>query len=147
MKIHELRPGLNRKQKKRVGRGPGSGHGKTSCRGHKGQKARAGFELRASFEGGQMPLIRRIPKRGFVNKFRKVYQVVNLSWLNQKFEKDAIINPLALKEKGLISKIDVPVKILADGELEKALVIKAHGFSKRAKEEIEKKGGKTELIL
>lgn len=146
MKFHEIKPGIYKKKRKRIGRGPGSGHGKTSCRGHKGQKARTGFELKAGFEGGQMPLIRRIPKRGFTNKFRKVYQIVNLGQLNQAFEKNAKITPEVLKEKGLISKINVPVKVLGDGDLDKPFVIKVHKFSKKAKEEIEKIGGKAELI-
>lgn len=146
MKLHEIKPRINKKKKKRIGRGPGSGHGKTSCRGHKGQKARTGFELKAGFEGGQMPLIRRIPKRGFTNKFRKVYQIVNLGQLNQAFDKGALVTLEVLKEKGLISKINVPVKVLGDGELDKPFVIKVHKFSKKAKEEIEKIGGKAELI-
>ncbi len=146
MKLHEIKPRINKKKKKRIGRGPGSGHGKTSCRGHKGQKARTGFELKAGFEGGQMPLIRRIPKRGFTNKFRKVYQIVNLGQLNQTFDKGALVTLEVLKEKGLISKINVPVKVLGDGELDKPFVIKVHKFSKKAKEEIEKIGGKAELI-
>ncbi|MGE4357411.1 MAG: 50S ribosomal protein L15 [Candidatus Omnitrophota bacterium] len=146
MKLHEIRPRIRRKKKKRVGRGPGSGHGKTAGRGHKGQKSRTGFELRPGFEGGQMPLIRRIPKRGFVNKFRKVYQVVNLSELNKKFEKGEIVTPEALKEKRLISKLSLPVKILGEGELEKPMVIHAHKFSRQALEKIKKAGATFEFI-
>lgn len=146
MQIHELKSNFRRKKKKRRGRGPGSGHGKTSCRGQKGQKARTGFELRPSFEGGQMPLIRRIPKRGFVNKFRRIYQIVNLDQLNQSFAKDAVVSPEVLKERGLISKINIPVKVLGDGVLEKSLVIKAHKFSGSAMEKIKKAGASFELL-
>ncbi|MCM8783508.1 MAG: 50S ribosomal protein L15 [Candidatus Omnitrophica bacterium] len=146
MKLHEIRPRMSRKSKKRVGRGPGSGHGKTSGRGHKGQKARTGFELRPGFEGGQMPLIRRIPKRGFVNKFSKIFQVVNLGDLNKKFSKDEVITPEVLKERCLINKLSLPVKILGKGDLEKPLVIHAHRFSRQALEKIKKIGASFELI-
>jgi len=146
MKLHEIKPSLENKKRKRVGRGPGSGHGKTSCRGHKGQKARAGFGLKASFEGGQMPLIRRLPKRGFVNEFRKDYQIVNLGQLSKAFEKGALVSPEILKEKGLIAKSTVPVKILGDGALDKALGIKAHKFSRQAIEKIKKAGATLEVL-
>lgn len=146
MKLHDIKPKLNKKRKKRVGRGPGSGHGKTSGRGHKGQKARTGFELKPSFEGGQMPLIRRIPKRGFVNRFSKEYQVVNLETLNRRFEKDEVVTPELMKDKGLINKLSLPVKILGEGELKKPLTIRAHKFSKQAIEKINKAGAKFEII-
>ncbi len=146
MNISEIRPKVAKKRRKRVGRGPGSGHGKTSCRGHNGQKSRVGFELRPSFEGGQMPLIRRIPKRGFFNKFEKVYQIVNLGQLNEKFVKGAVVEPEVLKEVGLISKTSLPLKVLGDGELKKVLTIKAHKFSKQAIEKINKAGAAFELL-
>lgn len=146
MHSNELKPSLGKKKKKRVGRGPGSGHGKTSCRGQKGQKSRTGFKLKPSFEGGQMPLIRRLPKRGFVNKFQKVYQIVNIGQLNQAFEKDGVVSPEVLKEMGLISKVNVPVKILGDGEIDKPLLIKAHKFSRQAIEKIKKIGAGFELL-
>jgi len=146
MKLHEIRPKIKKKDKKRVGRGPGSGHGKTSGRGQKGQKARTGFELRPDFEGGQMPLTRRIPKRGFVNEFGKEYQIVNLEAIDRKFEKDEIVDPEILKERGLINKLSVPVKILGEGDLSKPLTIRAHKFSKQAIEKIKKIGAQFELI-
>lgn len=146
MKLHEIKPKIKKKNKKRVGRGPGSGHGKTSGRGQKGQKARTGFELRPGFEGGQMPLIRRIPKRGFVNEFSKEYQIVNLEALNIKFEKNEKVTPEILKERGLIHKLSLPVKILGEGELEKPLTIFAHKFSKQAIEKIKKVGARFEII-
>ncbi|MCM8779428.1 MAG: 50S ribosomal protein L15 [Candidatus Omnitrophica bacterium] len=146
MKIHTLRPKIKRKTKKRLGRGTGSGHGKTSGRGQKGQKARTGFELRPGFEGGQMPLIRRIPKRGFVNKFAKEFQIVNLGMLDRKFAKEEKVTPEILKERGLISKLSLPVKILGEGELSKPLTICAHKFSKQAIEKIKKAQASFELI-
>ncbi|MCM8765881.1 MAG: 50S ribosomal protein L15 [Candidatus Omnitrophica bacterium] len=146
MKIHELKPKTKRKSKKRLGRGPGSGHGKTSGRGHKGQKARTGFELRPGFEGGQMPLMRRIPKRGFVNRFPKEYQVVNLGRIEEKFEKNERVTPELLKTRGLIHKLSLPVKILGEGELHKPLTICAHKFSKQAVEKIKKAEASFEII-
>lgn len=137
-------PGSIRKRK-RVGRGPGSGHGKTSCRGHKGQRSRSGSKIRPWFEGGQMPLQRRIPKRGFTNIFRKEYQVINLKQLAD-LKKVKSVNPESLFEKGLISKKNLPVKILGDGELKGALEVTAHAFSASAKEKIEKAGGKVNVL-
>ena len=135
-----------RKRKKRRGRGIGSGHGKTSCRGHKGQKARSGGGVRPGFEGGQMPLSRRIPKRGFHSLFKKYYQLINLDQL-ERFDRDSAVTPDSLKELKVIKKIDQGIKILGRGELSKPLVVTAHAFSKSAKEKIEKAGGKVEVIM
>ena len=146
MKMHELEanPG-NKKRKKRVGIGDGSGHGGTSCRGHKGQKARSGGKVTPGFEGGQMPLIRRIPKGGFKNRFRQEYLPINLDRLGA-FNEGEEVNPQTLYEKRIINKKNVLVKILGDGELKKKLVVKANAFSKSASEKIEKAGGKVEII-
>jgi large subunit ribosomal protein L15 len=132
------------KKTKRVGRGQGSGHGKTSCRGHKGQLARSGAKRRSWFEGGQMPLQRRVPKRGFTNIFRKSYEAVNISDLN-RFSKSKITIE-DLKEARLLQKKDGLVKILGDGELKKACEVEAHAFSKTALEKINAAGGKAILI-
>lgn len=146
MKLHELKPAKGSvKAAKRKGRGPGSGLGKTAGRGHKGQKARSGGGVRPGFEGGQMPLIRRIPKRGFTNIFAKVYSIVNVKDL-EVFEDGTVVTPELLKEKGIISKLNDGVKILGDGELSKSLTVKAHKFSKAAQEKIEAVGGKAEVI-
>ncbi len=146
MKIDELKPsiGSNRKRK-RVGRGDGSGHGKTSCRGHKGQGARSGGNIAPGFEGGQMPLQRRVPKRGFRNPFKVDVAVINLQQL-ELFDAGSEITPAALADKGMVRGRDREVKILGAGTLSKALTVKAHGFSAKAKEQIEAAGGKTELI-
>ena len=132
---------------KRLGRGIGSGLGKTSGKGHKGQWARSGGGVRPGFEGGQMPLIRRIPKRGFNNHFRKVYSIVNLSQLNA-FEAGAVVDMAALDEKGLIKVVKgcVGLKVLGNGELTKALTVKAASFSAQAKQAIEKAGGTAEQL-
>jgi len=132
------------KNRKRVGRGPGSGHGKQSTQGGKGQKGSSGYKSRSWSEGGQMPLQRRIPKRGFRNLFRVDYQEINLESL-AKIE-GTEIDLATLKANGLLKRHNKPVKILGDGELTKALTIKAHAFSASAKEKIEKAGGKAELI-
>ena len=147
MKLHELRPNDKAfKERKRVGRGPGSGLGKTSGKGHKGQNARSGGGVRPGFEGGQLPLFRRLPKRGFSNaKFKTVYAVINLSDLN-KFEDGAVVTPEILKEMGILKNQLNGVKILGNGKLEKKLTVKAHKFSESAKESIEKMGGKAEVI-
>jgi large subunit ribosomal protein L15 len=147
MKLHELRPNEKAfKTRKRVGRGPGSGLGKTSGRGQKGQNARSGGGVRPGFEGGQLPLFRRLPKRGFSNaKFKTVYAVINLSDLN-KFEDGAVVTPEILKEMGILKNQLNGVKILGNGKLEKKLTVKAHKFSESAKESIEKMGGKAEVI-
>ncbi|KPL04889.1 MAG: 50S ribosomal protein L15 [candidate division Zixibacteria bacterium SM1_73] len=133
------------KKRKRIGRGPGSGHGKTSTRGHKGQKARSGAKRRPWFEGGQMPIQRRVPKRGFTNIFRKEYQIVDLASLSKCKDRE-VISPLVMKEFGLIKKVDLPVKILADGEVSGSVTVQANAFSKKAKEKIETLGGKAEVI-
>jgi large subunit ribosomal protein L15 len=145
MKLSELEaaPG-SRKNRKRVGRGIGSGSGKTSGRGQKGQKSRSGGNPHPWFEGGQMPLYRRLPKRGFTNIFRKEYEVINLNQLI-KLENDSPVTPEVLKSKGMIHKIDL-VKILGNGELTKAVTVHAHKFSKSAKDKIEKSGGKAITI-
>lgn len=145
MKLSDLAPAPgSRKKRKRVGRGPGSGHGKTSCRGHKGQKARTGGGTRPGFEGGQMPLQRRIPKRGFTNIFQKQYAVVNLSTLNKLSE--TAITPEFLIEAGIVKKALDGIKILGNGEITRAITVKAHSFSASAKDKIEKAQGKTEVI-
>jgi large subunit ribosomal protein L15 len=146
MKLSDLRPAPGAsKRRKRVGRGDGSGHGKTSCRGHKGQGARSGGGTRPGFEGGQMPLQRRLPKRGFYNPFRVELAVVNLAQL-EVFPQGSEVTPQSLAERGLISGKQPRVKILGDGALSKSLTVKAHGFSAKAREKIEAGGGKAELI-
>jgi len=146
MRLSDLKPAKGAKFKsKRRGRGTGSGHGKTSCRGHKGQKARSGTKRRHGFEGGQMPLIRRIPKRGFTSKSKISYQLVNLKDL-AKFKAESPVTPKELKAAGLIKDLKNPVKILGTGAIETALTISAHKFSNSAKEKLIKAGGKPELI-
>ncbi len=146
MRLEELKaPAGANKSRKRVGRGTGSGHGKTSTRGHKGQKSRSGGGVRPGFEGGQMPLQRRLPKRGFNNIFKKVYAIVNVEDLNI-FPDGSEINPDILQEAGLVKGIKDGVKILGDGVLEKKLDVKAHKISKQAEEKIVAKGGKVEVI-
>lgn len=130
----------SKKKPKKVGRGIGSGHGKTSCRGNKGQRSRAGSKKRAWFEGGQMPLQRRLPKRGFTNVHRTIYQVVNVGELNRVNKSH--ISPEELFETKVIRYKNKPVKILGDGDVKKALEIKAHAFSKKAIEKLEAAGGK-----
>lgn len=132
------------KRKKILGRGPGSGHGKTSTRGSKGQTSRAGRDFYAGFEGGQTPLIRRIPKRGFHSKFKKEYQIVNLIDLNRL--KESVVTPEVLEKKGLIKDKMRLVKVLGNGEIKNPVTVQAHAFSRRAKDLIEKTGGKIELI-
>jgi large subunit ribosomal protein L15 len=146
MKLSELKPAAGAtKKRKRVGRGDGSGHGKTAGRGHKGQGARAGGGTRPGFEGGQMPLQRRIPKRGFHNPFRVEAAVVNLSQL-EAFAAGSEVTPELLVRQGLVRGKNKRIKILGDGALSKGLNVKAHGFSSKAKEKIEAAGGKAELI-
>jgi len=146
VRLEELKapPGAN-KRIKRVGRGTGSGHGKTSTRGHKGQKARSGGGVRPGFEGGQMPLQRRLPKRGFTNIFKKQYAIVNVKDLNI-FENGMEITPEVLIQVGLVKNVLDGVKILGEGDLEKQLTIKAHKASKQAIEKISAKGGRVEVI-
>ena len=129
-----------KKSRKRVGRGTGSGHGKTSCRGMKGQKSRSGAKSRSWFEGGQMPLQRRVPKRGFTNIFRKEYQVVNVGDLDRL--KKSKITPEVMLESRLIRKKGMPVQVLGDGDVKKSLEVHAHAFSRSAEEKLEKAGGK-----
>lgn len=147
MKLHELRPAKGAvKSRKRKARGTGSGLGKTAGRGSNGQNARSGGGVRPGFEGGQMPLFRRLPKRGFTNVFAKVYNEVNVEKLNA-FENDTVITAELLKEKGIIRKIEKDgIKILGNGNLEKSLTVKAQKFTKSATEKIESAGGKAEVI-
>ncbi|HHW69313.1 MAG TPA: 50S ribosomal protein L15 [Tenericutes bacterium] len=147
MKLHTLVPADGAtKARKRVGRGPGSGLGKTSGKGHKGQNARSGGGVRQGFEGGQLPLFRRLPKRGFSNaRFKTTYAVINLSDLNN-FENDVVVTPELLKEMGILKNQLDGVKVLGNGTLEKKLIVKAHKFSNVAKEQIEKLGGKAEVM-
>lgn len=146
MKLSELKaPRFSGKYKKRRGRGQRSGHGKTSCRGNKGANARSGPTTHIGFEGGQMPLIRRIPKRGFNHETATPFQIVNLLKLNM-FQKDSVITAVELHKKGMIRKADGKVKILGSGNIEKALTVKANAFSVSAKGKIEKAGGKTEIV-
>ena len=138
----------SRKSKKRIGRGQGSGHGGTSTRGHKGHQARASHKYKRNFEGGQMPLTRRIPKFGFTNIFRVEYQTVNVSQLQHFVDQKRLseeVTPQSLYDAGIISKKSVPVKILGNGELSTALKISAHGFSESAKQKIEKAGGSANI--
>ena len=146
MRLKDLKPAPgSKKKRKRVGRGDGSGHGKTSCRGHKGQGARSGGNVQPGFEGGQMPLQRRLPKRGFHNIFRVQMAVVNLNQL-ESLAGGGEITPENLAQHGLIGGKNRRVKILGEGSLSKALTVRAHGFSATAKQKIEAAGGKAELI-
>ncbi|GBD95261.1 MAG TPA: 50S ribosomal protein L15 [Nitrospirae bacterium] len=145
MRLSDLAPVPgSRKKRKRVGRGPGSGHGKTSCRGHKGQKSRSGGGTKAGFEGGQMPLQRRLPKRGFTNIFRKEYSVVNLGTLDRLSE--STITPDFLLKEGVVKKIRDGIKILGNGAITRPLIVKAHAFSASAKEKIIKAQGSVEIV-
>ena len=147
MKMHDLSPAAGAKtSRKRLGRGIGSGTGKTSGKGQKGQWARSGGGVRPGFEGGQMPLSRRLPKTGFDNRYKKVYSIVNLDDLNA-FEDGAMVNAEALMEKGVLSKIEpYGLKVLGDGELTKKVTVQAKKFSRSAQEKIEKAGGKAEVL-
>lgn len=145
MKLSELAPvSGSRKKRKRVGRGAGSGHGKTSCKGHKGQKARSGGGPKPGFEGGQMPLQRRLPKRGFTNIFQKQYAIVNVEALNRISE--SLITPEVLKTEGLVKNIRDGVKILGKGRITRSITVKAHAFSAAAKEKIIKAEGSVEKV-
>ena len=148
MNLHELSPVPgSRKKKKRLGQGLGRGQGKTSGKGHKGQKARAGVSIKANFEGGQMPLARRMPKRGFSNfRFAVKYEVVNIADLEERFDAGTEIDAAALSELRLISGSDKPVKILGVGEISKNLTVRANAFSASAVKKIEAAGGKAEVI-
>jgi len=146
MKLHELKPAEgSRRPRKRLGRGPGSGTGKTAGRGHKGQKSRSGYSRKRSFEGGQMPLVRRLPKRGFVNIFRTTYRTVNVDRLND-FKSGSVIDPETLQRKGVLRKGKQAIKILGNGELKVSLTVHAHRFTKTAQAKIEAAGGKVELL-
>lgn len=146
MKLSDLGPATGAKKKrKRIGCGAGSGHGKTACKGHKGQRSRSGSTKRPWFEGGQMPLQRRVPKRGFHNLFRVEYQVVNVKDL-ERFPADAGVDVDGLREAGLISKKGMPVKLLGSGEINRALKIEVHACTKKARELVEKAGGEIRII-
>lgn len=147
MKLHELQPAAGSvKDVKRIGRGHGSGQGKTAGKGHKGQKARSGGSIRPGFEGGQMPLQRRMPKRGFNNIFAKEFATVNVSELEKRFESGAVVDADALIESGAIKDAKDGIKILGNGELSKNITVKAVKFTASAKEKIEKAGGTAEVI-
>lgn len=146
MKLHELSPAFgSTKEAKRIGRGHGSGNGKTAGKGHKGQKARAGHGMAIGFEGGQMPLQRRVPKRGFNNIFAEEVIAINVSAL-EVFEDGAVVDAAALADKGIVKKASYPVKVLGKGELTKKLTVKLNAFSASAAEKIAAAGGKTEVI-
>ncbi len=147
MKLHELSPAAgSTKERKRIGRGAGSGQGKTAGKGHKGQKARAGRGMRPGFEGGQMPLQRRVPKRGFNNIFRTEMAIVNIAALEANYEAGAVVTIDSLIEKGLVKKVLDGVKVLGYGEITKALTVQANAISESAKQKIEAAGGKIEVI-
>jgi large subunit ribosomal protein L15 len=147
MSLSGLRPPKGaRRPKKRVGRGPGSGHGKTASRGSKGAQSRSGFRFKRGFEGGQMPLHRRVPKRGFHNVFRVEYAVVNLDTLAELFEAGAAVTPDVLRERGVVRGAKRPVKILGRGEIGKPLTVKAHKFSGSAAKRIVEAGGVAETL-
>ncbi|KPJ50184.1 MAG: 50S ribosomal protein L15 [candidate division Zixibacteria bacterium DG_27] len=146
MKLGELRkPPGSTKKRKRVGRGPGSGHGKTSTRGHKGQKSRSGYKSKAYFEGGQMPLSRRLPKRGFRSPFKREFTIVNLDQLEALTGLERI-DPETLQQRGIVRKIDLPIKILGGGEMKFAATVAANAFSQSARQKIEAAGGRVEVI-
>jgi large subunit ribosomal protein L15 len=147
MALNNLRPPKGAKHaKKRIGRGPGSGHGKTASRGSKGAKSRSGFRFKRGFEGGQMPLHRRVPKRGFHNPFRVEYAVVNLDTLGEVFDAGSSVTPELLRERGLVRQAHAKVKVLGRGELTKQLTVRAHKFSGSAAEKIAAAGGVAEVI-
>jgi large subunit ribosomal protein L15 len=147
MSLNNLRPPRGaKKPKKRVGRGPGSGHGKTASRGHKGAQSRSGFRFKRGFEGGQMPLHRRVPKRGFNNPFRIEYAVVNLDTLAEVFDAGSAVTPELLRERGIVRDARIPIKILGRGEIAKQLTVKAHKFSETAVKKIAAAGGATEVL-
>jgi large subunit ribosomal protein L15 len=148
MSLNNLRPPRGAKHaKKRIGRGPGSGHGKTASRGHKGAKSRSGFRHKRGFEGGQMPLHRRVPKRGFSNLFRVEYAVVNLDMLADVFDAGSEVTPDVLRQRGLVREAaSVPVKVLGRGDISKQLTVRAHKFSGSAASKITAAGGVAEVI-
>ena len=145
--LSNLKPAKGSKfTKKRVGRGPGSGSGKTASRGYKGAQSRSGYKSKRGFEGGQMPLHRRMPKRGFNNIFRIEYAVVNLDAIAERFDAGAVVSPETLRAVGLVSDRRMPIKVLARGEVSKAFTIQAHKFSGKAAEKIAAAGGTTEVL-
>ena len=147
MDLSNLKPPKGATQKKkRVGRGQGSGLGKTAGRGHKGAQSRSGFKQKRGFEGGQMPLHRRVPKRGFHNPFRVEYAVINLDVLEKQFEAGAVVTPELMRERGLVPRGTMPVKVLGRGDVAKALTVHAHKFSGTAAEKIAAAGGKAEAL-
>ncbi len=147
MKLEDVHRGIAKhKKRSRIGRGPGSGHGKTAGRGHKGAKSRAGYSRLTIFQGGAMPLVRRVPKRGFTNKWALKIATVNIGALEKAFDKGGEVTPESLKEKSLVTGRWDELKVLGDGELSKALTVSAHRFSKSAQEKIEKAGG-TVVVL
>ncbi len=146
MKLHDLAPAKGaKKRRKRIGRGPGSGHGKTATKGHKGIQARSGGGKRPGFEGGQMPLVRRLPKFGFTNPSRTEYSIVNIKSFEQWVGNETV-TPQAMVDAGLVKRKKLPIKILGNGELKKALVVQAHKFSKSAEAKIQAAGGRVEVI-
>ena len=146
MMIHDVHRGIQKnKKRKRIGRGPGSGHGKTAGRGHKGQKSRAGWSRRVTFQGGAMPLVRRIPKRGFNNKFALKVVALNVCDLDAAFSDGEEVSPETLRERDILKQRYDLLKILGDGELTKKLTVTAHRFSKSAQEKIEKAGGSVNI--
>jgi large subunit ribosomal protein L15 len=147
LKLNNLAPAPgSTRSRKRVGRGPGSGHGKTAGRGNKGFWSRSGSSMKRGFEGGQMPLHRRIPKRGFTNIFRTEYAVVNVDQIESRFEAGAVVDPDALRARRLVSRSRMPVKLLARGGVTKALTVRVHRASAEARKKIEAAGGKVELL-
>ena len=147
MNLSNLKPAKGSKfTKKRVGRGPGSGSGKTASRGYKGAQSRSGYKSKRGFEGGQMPLHRRMPKRGFNNIFRIEYAVVNLDAIAERFDAGAVVSPETLRAVGLVSDRRMPIKVLARGEVGKAFTVQAHKFSGKAAEKIAAAGGTTEVL-
>jgi large subunit ribosomal protein L15 len=147
MDLSNLKPSEGSKHsKKRVGRGQGTGQGVQAGRGHKGAKSRSGFKFKRGFEGGQMPLHRRIPKRGFHNLFRVEYAVVNLDTLAERFDADTVVTPALLRERGLIHSMRQPIKVLARGDVSKKLTVQAHKFSGKAAEKIAAAGGTAEVL-
>jgi large subunit ribosomal protein L15 len=146
MRLHELKPPEgSRKKRKRVGRGIGSGHGKTACRGAKGQKARSGGGIKPGFEGGQMPLQRRLPKRGFRSPFRKEYAIIHVGDLN-RFPRDSVVEPDLLVQSGLVRRKGDQIKLLSDGELEHPLIVRVHKVSDAAIEKVKAASGSVEVI-
>ncbi len=147
MDLSNLKPAEGSKHsKKRIGRGHGTGQGVQAGRGHKGAKSRSGFKFKRGFEGGQMPLHRRIPKRGFHNEFRVEYAVVNLDTLAERFDAGTVITPELLRERGLINSVRQPIKVLARGDISKTLTVRAHKFSGKAAEKIAAAGGTAEVL-